>query len=370
MYCNKCGKKLDEDDLKYCTYCGEKLHINIVSQETKQVNKQSAIKEDNVKVHKGVIVAAGTVVAVCAIGVGALLALKSSTYDVTQVSSNVEQINNLGNENINTNRSEIEPTPVPTGYETEDATPEPDVAITSTPIIEPTPQVEIQYLKVGDPDTMEFDYNAESVLHRDYNPYEIYSEVDLARLSNEDLRIVRNEIYARHGLIYGGDLGDIFNQTSWYHGTETDEVKMTKEVLTQQEVDNMNLIYTFENNADAKNAAKADMITFAYAGCISEFKIEDGYLIVKADGWACRPNLDDPKDNRVFKFKVSDTCRWESGNVGEIWSSRTTTYEEVKDEIDMSRQLCIENDGEINSPPCYQFWVKDNKVVKVCGISS
>lgn len=366
MYCNKCGKKLDEDDLKYCPYCGEKLHINIVPQET----KQPIIKENNVKVHKGVIIAVGTVVSVCAIGVGVLLALKSSTYDVTQVSSKAEQNSNLSNENINTNQSEIEPTPVPTGYETEDATPAPTVVVTPEATVESTPQAEIQYLKVGDPDTMEFNYYAESVLHRDYNPYEIYSEVDLARLSNEDLRIVRNEIYARHGLIYGGDLGDIFNQTSWYHGTETDEVKMTKEVLTQQEVDNMNLIYTFENNADAKNAAKADMITFAYACCISEFKIEDGYLIVKADGWAYRPNLNDPKDNRVFKFKVSDTCRWESGGVGEIWASSKTTYEEMKENIDWSRKASIENNGEINSPICYQFWVKDNEVVKVCGISS
>lgn len=366
MYCNECGKKLDENNLKYCPYCGEKLHINIVPQET----KQSVIKENNVKVHKGVIIAAGTGVAVCAIGVGALLALRSSTHDIAEISSNVEANNSLGNENINTNCSEIEPTPVPTGYETEDATPEPDAAITSTPIIEPTPQVEIQYLKVGDPDTMEFDYYAESVLHREYNPNEVYSKVDLANLSNEDLRIVRNEIYARHGLIYSGDLGDIFNQTTWYHGTETDQVKMTKEVLTPAEVDNMNLIYTFEKNAEAKNAAKADLITFAYACCISEFKIEDGYLIVKADGWACRPNLDDPKDNRVFKFKVSSTCRWELGDVGEIWASSKTTYEEMKENIDWSRQTSIENNGEVNSPVCYQFWVKDNEVVKVCGISS
>ncbi len=42
---------------------------------------------------------------------------------------------------------------------------------------------------------------------------------ELEILSKEDLRLARNEIFARHGVTFSGDLGAYFSSKSWYHPT-------------------------------------------------------------------------------------------------------------------------------------------------------
>ena len=48
----------------------------------------------------------------------------------------------------------------------------------------------------------------------------IYSKEELEQLSDAMCRIFRNEIYARHGMIFGNeDLNRIYSAFSWYEGT-------------------------------------------------------------------------------------------------------------------------------------------------------
>lgn len=67
---------------------------------------------------------------------------------------------------------------------------------------------------------------------------------DIQNLSNVDLRIMRNEIFARHGYIFKSeDLIQYFNQQSWYRPLYSDVTSR----LSSLETDNINYIKSFEN---------------------------------------------------------------------------------------------------------------------------
>lgn len=66
---------------------------------------------------------------------------------------------------------------------------------------------------------------------------------DLKNLSKSDLRIMRNEIFARHGHIFNsGDLGKYFKKQTWYRGT----VKNAGSLLSNIENKNVQLILKYE----------------------------------------------------------------------------------------------------------------------------
>ncbi len=73
----------------------------------------------------------------------------------------------------------------------------------------------------------------------------ILTNVDLSRLSKQDLLIMRNEIYARHGYIFHQDNFCInyFNKQTWYHGNYEDVSSM----LTTNEIQNLRLILKYES---------------------------------------------------------------------------------------------------------------------------
>lgn len=69
---------------------------------------------------------------------------------------------------------------------------------------------------------------------------------DLAGLSKDDLRLARNEIYARHGRIFTSeDLAAYFASKSWYRGTVS-AANFSDNLLSQVEKDNIKLIKQLE----------------------------------------------------------------------------------------------------------------------------
>lgn len=84
--------------------------------------------------------------------------------------------------------------------------------------------------------TMGDDYILPDVAHH------VYTEAELSGLTAEELRIARNEIYARHGRTFeSGDINAYFSGKSWYHGsTAPDDFNMG--VLNQDEKDNLKVI--------------------------------------------------------------------------------------------------------------------------------
>lgn len=74
-----------------------------------------------------------------------------------------------------------------------------------------------------------------------------YSEEELKTCSKEELRLGRNEIYARHGRIFESeDLKVYFQQQSWYYGYLTAD-QFDDSLLNEYEKKNLELIKTVEN---------------------------------------------------------------------------------------------------------------------------
>ncbi len=70
---------------------------------------------------------------------------------------------------------------------------------------------------------------------------------DIAGLTKEQLRIARNEIYARHGRMFTSEeLQSYFNSKSWYRGTVSAS-SFSENMLSQLEKDNIKLIQEREN---------------------------------------------------------------------------------------------------------------------------
>lgn len=72
----------------------------------------------------------------------------------------------------------------------------------------------------------------------------LFTKAELSKYNNSKLRLIRNEIFARHGYIFKAkDLSDYFNKQEWYRPKFKDV--MSK--LTSIEKKNIALIETFEN---------------------------------------------------------------------------------------------------------------------------
>lgn len=130
----------------------------------------------------------------------------------------------------------------------------------STEVIEPTPeevavtvepevQEEQPYEGIGkvvvtmEP-TPTPEMNDEYILPDSDSRY--YAEADIMHLTKEELRIARNEIYARKGRRFQDQsLQAYFESKSWYHGT-IDADDFTQDMLNKYEKQNAITISTFE----------------------------------------------------------------------------------------------------------------------------
>ncbi len=74
------------------------------------------------------------------------------------------------------------------------------------------------------------------------------NDTDLKGKSRSELRLMRNEIYARHGYIFGvNDLQRYFERQSWYRGDTTNGEEMYLKRFSEIERDNVDLIKWYEN---------------------------------------------------------------------------------------------------------------------------
>ena len=106
----------------------------------------------------------------------------------------------------------------------------------------------------------------------DYKVFEDSSErllewSDIYMLSNEDIRIAKNEIYARHGRKFSSeDLQQYFSQLPWYQGTiEPDQ--FDENSLNEIERANVNFLdQEYQKGTGAYNASVADSILLRVKG--------------------------------------------------------------------------------------------------------
>ena len=110
--------------------------------------------------------------------------------------------------------------------------------------------------------TGDVDYPKDNVYEQDYGTqtedtsFEWLSErkltsIDLEGLSSDELRIMRNSIYARHGRLFkSADLRQYFNSQSWYNGYR-DEVPESE--MNANEKYNIQFIKSYEEGGNVGN---------------------------------------------------------------------------------------------------------------------
>lgn len=120
------------------------------------------------------------------------------------------------------------------------------------------------------------------------------TEADLTRLTARQLRLARNEIYARHGRAFGAaDLKAYFSGQDWYQGLYTPETfdPLSTGLLNKYEVANLSLILAVESsgnyNQDAADLTQEEAMAIAEAywdRVDGSLDSETGYLIaISAD---------------------------------------------------------------------------------------
>jgi hypothetical protein len=87
-----------------------------------------------------------------------------------------------------------------------------------------------------------FEYNTDVGMYPQASS-ELLGEADVENMLEEELEVMRNEIYARHGYSFKDkEMRARFDSTSWYIPMGVD----IREQLTDIEVQNIDLIYRYE----------------------------------------------------------------------------------------------------------------------------
>ncbi|MBR6399306.1 MAG: Cna B-type domain-containing protein, partial [Lachnospiraceae bacterium] len=130
-----------------------------------------------------------------------------------------------------------EPTPEPTAEPTPDPTAEPTPEPTAEPTPEPQPEPEPEPADTRRTDSLFYDT---AVRYIDYN--------DLAGRSREEVRLICNEIYARHGYIFSNQAyNDYFSQFAWYSPSVTKD-GFSEDMFNQYERENVHTIAHYEKD--------------------------------------------------------------------------------------------------------------------------
>ena len=270
MFCTKCGKQV-RDGLKYCTNCGApiKQHesaatgsqsrivaggkVNLkkdddnvkpaaVSQPSNSISFNTVNTGGNAPVkkpkkNKGIKIAIITILGIILAILLIVFALVQTGVISISVSDNEKQESTLdksksSKREIEKERrakekeSESEASTVPTVDQTEPNT-MPTVAQTESVTVPSTVAMNSEFI-LPDSSTRVLDKS------------------ELAGFTAEQCRLARNEIYAKHGRMFDdAGLQNYFNSRSWYHGT-TPADRFSDTMLSDIEIQNRNLIITYE----------------------------------------------------------------------------------------------------------------------------
>ena len=236
MFCIKCGNQLP-DTAKFCTKCGtpvkrvdnQPLGMTNVSQgvnETPDMNQSTPVKKakaaktpkperpakptgEKSSNNKIIITVMGLVI-VCLIVVIALLFSKDffNKDKSDSVNSQVTTVSDDNNTSSKSNKNKDKETKSSTEAETESTD-------------------NSEYV-IADSDTR------------------LLTREDLVGLNQEQLRIARNELYARHGRKFNDEaLQSYFDSKSWYKGT-IEPNDFTDDMLTETELKNKDTIVSYE----------------------------------------------------------------------------------------------------------------------------
>ena len=216
MYCRKCKKQL-EKNAKFCRYCGaEQWGEDKTAEKGSKDRKQAEILPEKRK-KRGMILAVFVLMA----------AIGTVVFFFTQSKKNYE----------------AEPKTVL------HTTGDNSIAKLETQFVE-------KIIFVKEEQKKEEEAHADDILHKSNKI--LLTEQELTELSAEQLRLARNEIYARHGYIFQDEtLKTYFGGKSWYKA-ERESIEDSQ--LNEYERANLDLILAVEEKRNGWKAAYKDFL--------------------------------------------------------------------------------------------------------------
>lgn len=216
MKCKNCGGEISAGNL-FCMNCGT------------PVNYEKNNKKTGIIV--AVAVVAVVVIAAVAVAVGLLLNKDKTDYNESTPVSQQEEV--LQSEVVSAEQTtfnlvgDIETTTAPTTETT-----------TVQTIVTTTEKKTVPHFTYDDDnDAFLFD-SANKYITKEY----------LSTCTRDEITIIINEIYARHGYIFkDAELREYFNSQSWYNGTETSMTKVA-EYFNSVEQKNIDTIYAYQKS--------------------------------------------------------------------------------------------------------------------------
>ena len=272
MYCRKCGAKIEDGD-KFCTNCGYKIKITsdpVLADKTGKTKKTLSRKKDYDDLNlddyeefhqrdydgpdddddldedkeegkdKFLTICMGIVgvAIVCVIiwGLVTFSGLKTSSSKTKNEETKARV----------TVTATVSPTRKVTATPTQAATATPTQAVTVTPTQTVTAA---PTQAVTSAPTASANQNSSSEITGAYvfpdSDSRVLSEAELNGLSAWELRVARNEIYARHGRTFqSSELQNYFNAQSWYQASSSYDDSQ----LSQTELKNAKLIADYESS--------------------------------------------------------------------------------------------------------------------------
>lgn len=244
MYCPNCGYKNDED-ADFCEHCGSRLEPGDVSEPSPGKKRGNLI--------------VAVLAAVICVGIAGILVYllvlspekenKSFTADASyqeefDVSESQEEETDEPIVSSSTEEETFSNTPTPTSTPTLTPTVTATPTPTSTPVPteSSTPVPTVTATPVPTVGASDSDYIIPDSSSR------ILSRSEIESLSDEDLRLAINEIYARHGRKFQSEeLQTYFNGKAWYHPSVEAE-DFTESMLNETERQNVMVMAEIQNS--------------------------------------------------------------------------------------------------------------------------
>lgn len=270
MFCEKCGNRLQDGEL-FCPVCGtptednspmpkmqnrEPVHSQIQPRLKKRQEEFDEEWEKEEKKEKATFIILGViiVVLVAAIVAGVILLMNSKGDEENK---RVPQLNEEMKEELEKNKEgSLEDTQesIPEAAATltpeapREATPVPAEEVSPAPVEEVTPDP----AKIVTPQPTPVPTQAPVVVEeiKDYiipdSGTRYLTNADLNNLSEWEIRVARNEIYARHGRIFKSEeLASYFSAKSWYVPSISPD-QFDDSYLNAIEIENLKFINNYE----------------------------------------------------------------------------------------------------------------------------
>lgn len=202
----------------------------------------------------------------------------------------------------------------------------------------------------------------------------VISSLELANMTLDELRIARNEIYARHGFVFeSSDLKEYFEGKDWYNPSVTDIEEVE---LTYTEQVNVKLIseqecFQGEGVSILASIYSTDVISLSNNWLT--IKVQEDTLtsyITFTDSW-------DYVTTTEIAFELADNCEWYICSPLALHGDYSDAIESDEEEImqillsELEAKIAADENGDpFDTSMSIMIKVEDGKIVQICQVSA